>query len=338
MTDLRNPDALIRKGATPSDAARNPLLDNVSIAAFQDESEFIARVVAPTIPGETVGKYYVIDTDGIARNKAGERAPGTESAEGMWDLSQAEYGCKQIGYKEVLPEELIKTTGSAAAAENVTAASVAEVMLINSEVRFVSEFMGTGKWARDMAGAASNVADTSYIYWSTVSTSKPVANVLTERNKMKLRGKRYPNVMIIGADVEPYLLEHADIVGKLNNGQTPGGAAMASLADLAKVFKVDKVLTASAVYNTSKSSTASNSFIFPSKSVWMGYVNPNPAVRMPSALYRFADQQISGNAMGIRNWSYYDQPRRSQIVESAVDDCYKLVTAALGTWFDNIVQ
>lgn len=335
--DLRSLTALIRKGATPSDAARNLILDNVSIAAFQDEAEFIARAVSPTIPGETTGKYYVIDTDGIARDKADVRAPGTEAPEGMWDLSQAEYGCKQYGYKEVLPEELVKTVGPSAAAKAISAKAVAEVLLINSEARFVSEYMATGKWARDMAGAGSNVADTSYIYWSTASTSKPVANVLTERWGMKLRGKRFPNVMILGALVEPILLEHADIVGKLNNGQTPGSAAMASLQDLAKIFKVDKVITASAVYNTSKSATASNSFIFPSKSVWMGYVNPTPSVQQPSALYRFTDKMISGNDMGVRTWEYWDQDRRAFKIEGAVDDVYKLVASKQGMWFDGIV-
>ncbi len=154
---------------------------------------------------------------------------------------------------------------------------------------------------------------------------------------MKLRGKRFPNVMILGALVEPILLEHADIIGKLNNGQTPNGAAMASLQDLAKIFKVDKVITASAVYNTSLSATASNSFIFPSKSVWMGYVNPAPAIMQPSALYRFTDKQISGNPQGLRNWKYWDQDRRAWKIEGAVDDVYKLVAAKQGVWFDNIV-
>jgi len=334
--NLRDPNALIRKGATPSDAARNPLLDNVSIATFQDESEFIMNAIAPTIAGETTGRYYEIDTDGIARDKAEVRAPGTESAEGMWDLVQREYGCKQVGYKEVLPEELMKTMGPAAA--NVTAKSVAEVIRINTEVRGVTAYMSTGKWARDIAGDASNVTDVSFIYWSTTSTSKPVAQVLRERLLMKLRGKRFPNVMVLGAEVEPILLEHADIIGKLNNGQTPGQAAMASLQDLAKIFKVDKVLVASAVYNTSKSTTASNNFIFPSKSVWMGYVNPHPQVMQPSALYRFTDKMISGNDQGVRNWEYWDQPRRSQIVEAAVDDEFKLVAAKQGVWFDNIIQ
>ncbi len=333
-----DPNALIRKGATPSDAFRNQLLENVSIASFQEPGDFVAGQVFPTIPGETVGKYYVIDTDSIAQDKAAERPPGTEAEEGVWNLAQDEYGCRQYGYKEKLPEELVKTTQAAAKADVTSQQSVDEVLLINSEVRWATAFFRTGVWARDMAGAGSNVADTSYIFWSTYATSKPVSNVLAESIGMKLRGKRRPNTLVLGAEVEPFLLEHPDIIGKLNNGQTPGGPAMASRADLAKIFKVQRIIVAEAVLNTSKSATPSNSFILNSKSAWLGYVNPTPTIRQPSAGYRFADQQISGNAMGVRSWKYWDQPKRSWYVEGAVDDTFKLVSAKHGTFLDNIVQ
>lgn len=325
--------------ATPSDAARNPLLENISVAAFQDTGEFIARQWFPTIPSETqTGRYYEIDTNTVGQNKAGERAPGAEADEGSWDLAQREFGTTQYGYREKLPEELIKEMGGANA-DVVSQMAVDEVMLINEEIRVANAAFKTGVWARDMAGASSNVADTSYIYWSTASTSHPVANVLTERLRQRKVGKRFPNTMIIGAEVEPILLEHAEIIGKLNNGQTPGGAAQASLSDLAKIFKVDRVLVASAVYNTDLDpTTPSNSFIFDSKSVWLGFVNPRPAVRMPSAGYRFTWAGLAGNPMGVRSWKYWDQGKRSFYVEGAVDDVFKIVSANNGTFFSGIVE
>jgi hypothetical protein len=328
-----------RKAATPSDAYRNPVLDDVSIAAFQAEDEFVSRLVFPTIgSSDQQGKYYEIDMDSIAQDKAALRAPGTESEEGAWDLSIATFLCEQVGYKEKVPEELMASTGSAAAAEEVAALSVAEVMKISDEVRFAAACFATGKWARDMAGAASNVANTSYVYWST-GAATPINDVLYERTRMKLTGKRFANTMIIGAEVEPYLLTHPTIIGRLNNGQTPGGAAQASLADLAKLFKVDRVVVAGAVYNTAKEgATASNAFILNSKSAWLGYVAPRPSIMTPSAGYRFTWEGIAGNEQGIRNWSYWDQPRRSQIVEGAIDDTFKIVAPKLGTFLSNIVQ
>ena len=330
--------SLIRKAATPGDAYRNPVLENVSTAAFQDESEFVARSVFPTIAGGATGKYYEIDTDSIAQNKAAKRAPGDEAAEGTWNLSTTAYATEQLGYREKIPEELLSSTGSAARADTVATMSVAEVMLIASEVDWASRFFKTGVWARDMAGAASNVADTSYIYWSTPTTSTPINDVLAERIGMKLRGKRFPNVMIIGQAVEPYLLTHPTIIARVNSGQTPGQGADPTLNDLAKFFKVPKVIVASAVYNSAaENKTKSNAFILDSKSVWLGYVAPNPATMTPTAGYRFVDQELSGNAAGVRNWRYWDQPKRSWYVEGAVDDTYKLVSSSLGVFLGGIV-
>lgn len=321
--------SLVRKDATPSDAHRTPLLDNFSIAFFQEEEGFIARQVFPTIGGESTGKYYKITTP--KTNEAKLRAPGTEAEEGAWDLEQLEYGCKQYGYKEKIPEELISATGPSAKADEVSTRSVAEVLAINEETRFVDTYMKTGVWSRDVAGAAADAAAT-YIYWSTSATSKPVKNILTERLGIKQRSRRFPNVLVLGAELEPILLEHPDIIGKLNNGQTPGGPAMASLADLAKVFRVEKVIVASAVAG------ADDAFIFPSKSAWLGFANPTPSKMTPSAGYRFTDQDLAGNSDGIRNWRYWDQPRRSWFIETAVDDEFKVVSTECGVWLGNMIQ
>jgi hypothetical protein len=58
----------------------------------------------------------------------------------------------------------------------------------------------------------------------------------------------------------------------------------------------------------------------------------------PSAGYRFAWQGIAGNAMGIRNWSYWDQPRRSTFVEIAINDAYVQTAQKLGTFLSGIIQ
>jgi hypothetical protein len=327
----------IRKAATPGDAYRNPVLDNISTLALQDPSEFIARAVFPTIPGPTAGQYYEIDTDSIAQNKAAKRAPGTTAAEGTWNLSKSSYVCEQLGYREKITEEMLAATGVAARADQVATGSVAEVMMIASEVTWAADFFVTGKWGRDMAGASSSVADTSYKYWSS-SGSTPISDFLFERKRMRRFGKRFPNTLVLGADVESSLLTHADIIARVNAGQTPGAGADPTLNDLAKFFKVDRVLVANAAYNTAaEGKAATNEFILDSKSAWLGYVNPTPGIMSPSAGYRFADQEVSGNAMGVRNWKYWEQHKRSWYIESALDDVYKLVSTSLGTFLGGIV-
>lgn len=328
-----NRQSLVRKAATPADMYRNPVLENISNAAFQDPGDFVARAVFPTIAGPTSGTYFEINTDTIAMNKAAKRAPGTKAAEGTWDISKKTFTCEQLGYREKIPEELLAQGNQAARADAVATKSVAEVMLIASEVFWAANFFATGKWGRDMAGAAGTVADVSYKYWSTAG-STPIEDFLAERTRMKQKGKRFPNTLILGKNVEDTLLTHAEIVGRVNAGQTPGQAADPTLNDLAKFFKVDRVLVANASYNND----GSDDFILDSKSAWLGYVNPSPSVMTPSAGYRFADEELSGNAMGVRSWRYWNQDIRSFYVEGAVDDVFKLVSAKLGTFFDGIIQ
>lgn len=329
----------VRKSdALPSDVFRNPLLENVSTAAFQDTSMFVARAVCPTVPcSDEQVLYYQFDMNTIARDKMERRSPGSEARWGAWSVTKQTVLCDQYGYKEKLPEELIASAASSGNIDVVAAKSVAEVALINAEKRFGSAFWATGKWGRDMAGQAT-ADSTHYIYWNT-STSTPINDILAERQKILLAGKRLPNTLILGADVAATLMTHSQIVGRLNAGQTPGGPALASLEYMAKIFMVDRVLIAQAVYNSAnENATATNAYILDSKSALLCYVAPEPAVLAPSGAYRFAWQGIAGNAMGIRNWRYWDQPTRSFYVEVAVNDVYSMTGSSLGTFFTGIIQ
>jgi len=42
--------------------------------------------------------------------------------------------------------------------------------------------------------------------------------------------------------------------------------------------------------------------------------------------------------MGVRNWKYWDQPRRSWMVETAVNDAYLQTASKLGTFLTGIIQ
>jgi hypothetical protein len=326
------------KGAAPSDVYRNPVLENVSVAAFQDPSMFVARAVFPTIPSpDEQFKYYTFNMDTIGQDKARLRAPGTETEEGVFDASTATVLCEQYGYKEKVPEELAQSAGPAADMETAASQSVAEVLMINAERRFATNFFVTGKWARDMIGQATADA-THYIFWNS-ATSTPIDDVYTERGKILLAGKRLPNTMILGYTVAQRLLTNSQIINRINNGTRPGKIAMASLEDLAVLFGVERVLIAQGVYNSAKEgATASPAFCLDDKSAWLGYVNPKPSRMTPSAGYRGTWAGLAGNDEGIRTWRYFWMPKHSMYVESIVNDVFVMVNNKLGTFFSAIVQ
>jgi len=336
----------VRKSVVPSDVYRTPVLDDISIAAFQDDtSDFVARQWFPTVPEpDQQFKYYQIDMASIQQNKAQARAPGTPAEEGSWNASLVTALCEEFGYREKIPEELAKNLQGAAAAEEVAAKSVAEVMQISDEVRVAALAWKTGVWGRDMIGQATADA-THYIFWDAAG-GLPISNVLAERPKLKLASRRWPNTLVLGADVVAPLLTNPQVIARVVNGQRPGMSAQATLEDIASLFKVDRVLVAGAVYNTANETTQNAgaaqvdtpAFIFSSKSAWLGYVNPTPGKQQTSAGYRFTWQGISGNTDGYRTWKYWDQPLRSTWVEGAVDDTFKIVSPKAGMFFSAIVQ
>lgn len=330
----------VRKGAVPSDVYRNPVLENVSIAAFQDANDFVARQVFPTVPcADQAVQYYEFDMNTVAQDKARARAPGAPAEEGAWSVTKKPVIMGQFGYREKLPEELSTSFAASADAETASAMAVAEVLNISEEVRFATSFFTTSVWDHDNVGA-STASTNQYVFWNN-SASTPITDILAERIRLKLTGKRWPNTLVLGANVVPALLTNPQIVARVLNGARPSGtqAADVQLADLAQLFKVERVIQAGAVYNTANEGpTPTGSFILNGKSAWLGYVNPNPSRMQPSAGYRFTWQGISGNSEGIRNWRYWDQSVRSYWIEGAIDDVFQLVGKQMGAFFSGIVQ
>jgi hypothetical protein len=349
MVAAAAPRSMVRvtKGATPSDVYRNPVLENVSIAAFQDPSLFVAHTWFPTVPvTDEAFKYYVFDMNSIGRNKMQPRAPGTVAQEGQWNISETSALCLQYGYREKVPEELQLSAGPAADIDIAATRSCAEVSLINGEVR-ASAYFTTSIWTGGIGinGGSSGADITAgtatgsnqVIYWNN-SASTPLLDVAVQAQGLLLNGKRLPNTLILGALVLPQLLNHPTIIARLNAGQTTG-YARADLVALALAFGVERVLVAQGVYNSAnENATATANFIFTPKSAWLGYVAPQPAIMTPSAGYRFAWAGIAGNTEGVRNWKYWDQPMRSWYVETAVNDAYQTVTTTQGVFFTGVVQ
>jgi hypothetical protein len=328
------------KSVVPSDVARNGVLENISIAAFQDMDGFIARKVAPSIGvKDQAFKYLVMDNASISQNKAAARAPGTKAEEGSMNMTFAPGLTEQFGYREKLPEELVATVDGVGGAdmETTSTMSVAEVLAISDEVRFANAFFKTGVWARDIVGNASAGAG-QYVFWSS-SGSDPIGNILTELNTGQIASRKRANTLVLGANVLPKLLTNAQILARVLNGQRPGGAADPTQDDLSKLFKVDNVYVATAIMNTAKEGLAeSNAFIIDPNSAWLGYVAPRPALNQLSAMYRFTWSGLTGNSDGLRNWKYYEQAVRSTWIEGCVDDTFKLISAKAGTFFSAIVQ
>jgi hypothetical protein len=100
---------------------------------------------------------------------------------------------------------------------------------------------------------------------------------------------------------------------------------------LAGLFDVEKLVVATAQYDSAKKGvTASIGSIFPSEIVWLGFVNPTPSPKAPSAMYTF-----KSNMPPVRTWR--DEERKAEAVEVQKKLAPKVVASLTGYLIKDVI-
>ncbi len=151
-----------------------------------------------------------------------------------------------------------------------------------------------------------------------------------------------PNTLVLGSEfVFDALVDHPDIVDRIKYSGGVGNTtpAMVNEQTLAQLFKVDRVIVGNAVENTAlEGATNSHSFIG-GKTALLTYAAPNPGIMVPSAGYCFSWQNYlnAGNEFGIASRSFYMRKEAATRVEGEIAMDMKLVSSALGYFWNTIV-
>ena len=82
-------------------------LTNISVAYMQDASNFIADKVFPIIPVQKQSDlYFIYRREDFLRDEAQERAVGTESAGGNYNIDKSEpYFCRVYAFHKDVNEQ-----------------------------------------------------------------------------------------------------------------------------------------------------------------------------------------------------------------------------------------
>lgn len=335
-----------------SDVHVNKPLTNISIGYIQDENAFVAGKVFPVIPVDKQSDaYFTYDRGDFNRDEMEERTPGTESAGGTYAIGNETYYAKKRAFHRDIPDDVRNNADDPIDLDSEATLFVTQKALINREVNFATSYFTAGApgdtWTFDVDGVASgataagsfdptNASNNDVLQWND-SSSTPVEDIR--------RGKRYvqestgfkPNSLTLGQTVYDALVDHPDIVGRIDRGQTQG-AARANLVTLADLFEVDQVLVMGGVRNTAKAGvTAVHSFIG-GKHALLSYVPKAPGLMTPSAGYTFAWKAPFGmTPQGFRIKKFRMDNLESDRVE--IDSAYdqKKIAADLGYFFGGIV-
>lgn len=281
-----------------SDAHIDRALTNISVAYLQNESNFIADQVFPTIGvNRQSDVYYQYDKGDFMRDEARERAAFSESAGGDYGVeAQAPYFCRKSAFhKDIAPEERLNYDDPLSADQDATT-FVTQKMLIRREMAWANTYFKTGVWGTDKTGSATGTGDNEFMQWDK-DGSDPIRDITNASIAMAAETSYRPNTLVLSPYVFNALKNHMDILDRIK--YTQKGIVTTDL--LATLFEVDRVLVAWSVVNSAdKGAEDAVDFIY-GKSAMLCYSAPNPGLRQPSAGYIFAWTGLEGaGAFGNR--------------------------------------
>lgn len=321
---------------TPSSVHIDQPLTNLTLAYVQEQGNFIADKVFPTVGVQRQSdKYYVYDRAGMNRTGDVKKlAPRTEVERIGLAISNDSYFAEVYGLGMDFDEQTLANEDAALEIRAAGAQTLVNRVLIHREEQFASTFFAAGVWGSQ--STPSNL-------WSDYTNSTPIADVTAARRAMQLKSGGFkPNTMVIGKEVRDILINHPDILARLNGGATVSNTALITNAKIAEIFEVENLYVMEAVKNTAVEGAAESNAFIGGKHALLVHTPRSAGLMTPAAGLTFAWNNIPGaNNLGVSVESFSDDAlKRMQVAEHIqVKMAYdmKVVGSDLGYFFNSVV-
>ena len=320
---------------TPSQVHIDVPLTNLTIAYAQETAGFVADKVFGTVsvPKQS-DKYYKYDREGLRHGDVKVLAPRTEVNRVGMALSTDNYFADVRGLGMDFDEQMLANEDTMLEVRSQGANVLLEKIMIDREVRWADTFFKAGVWGTETTPAN---------LWSDYTLSTPIVDVTNARRAMQLKSGGYkPNCMVVGKEVRDILVNHPDILARLNGGATVANTALITDAKLAEIFEVEAFYVMEAVYNDAAEGLADNIGFIGGKHAMLAYKPSSMGLRTPASGAIFTWDSIPGvSGLGITVESFSDDAlKRQQIAEMIqvkVSDDMKVIGQDLGYFFKDVV-
>ena len=319
---------------TPSAVHVDQPLTNLTLAYAQSQENFIADKVFPTVGvSKQSDKYYLYDRANMNRTGDVEKlAPRTEVNRIGMTLSTSSYFADVYGLGMDFDEQTLANEDAMLDIRSAGAETLAMRLMIHREEQFATNFFSTGVWGTDNTLSGND-------QWSDYTNSTPIQDVTAARRAVQLASGGFkPNTMVVGKEVRDKLINHPDILARLNGGATVTNTALITDAKLAEIFEVENFYVMEAVKNSSVEGVAESNAFIGGKNALLAHTPSTAGLMSPAAGLTFAWNNLEGvNNLGITVESFSDDAlKRQQIAEMIqVKMSYdmKVVGADLGYLF-----
>jgi hypothetical protein len=320
---------------TPGDVHVNRPLTNIAIAFMQEERNFVAGRVFPTVPvAKQSDSYYIWDRADFHRDEAREVGPGGEAPIGALRLSTDNYNAKVYKFAHLISDQERANQDEVIDLDRTKTEDVMRKLLIRREKDWATKYFTTGVWTGSTT-AADLVGGVDFTVWSNYAASDPVTDIRAQIFHMaKLGVNPLRMKLTVGAEVFLKLLDHPKFIERFEQVQ----ASILNEQLMASVLGIGEVVVPMSVNNTAaEGATATMAYIH-GKSALLTYSPPAAGIDMPSAGYTFAWTGLTGaQGTGVRMKRFRRDVRDSDQIqgESAWDQ--KVVSSILGVFFSAAV-
>ena len=297
---------------TLKDLHVNAVLTNISIAYRNDA--YVADTIFPLVPVPKQSDIYVKYTAADwFRDEAQLRAPGEEAKRTGWNVDVTNtYYAQNYAIGHDIPDEVRSGADDVYDLDREASLFVTDKLQLRREVKFFSDFFTTSVWGTDKTG------NSDFTYWDTFASSVPIEDIHDGIETILNATGKKANTLVMGWQVFNELQDHPDLLDRIQYTQT--GIVTEDI--MARVFGVERVLVARAIYNTAaEGSTPSYSFTA-GKNALLCYVAPRPGRMEPSAGYTFVWNPFGGAGPQVIS-QRRDDARHTDVVEGF-------------SWFDTV--
>ncbi len=321
-------------------------LTNLTIAYMQSMDNFIATKVFPTVNvSKKTDKFYVYDR--AEWNRTGnvkDLAPRTRPERVGMSVSQDSYSINVRGLATDFDAETLANEDTALNTRAAGVNMLTSQLMIDRDKRWVSSYFVPGVWTTDWTGVAATPTATQVIHWDDYTTSTPIVDVTNILRTVHLTSGGFrPNVMVVTRDVRDILVNHPDILARLNGGATVDNPALVTDAKLAEIFGVAEFHIIDTIQNDTNEGAAESLSYLATKEVAFYYKPEAAGLMVPSAGYTFVwDELDRASGFGVTVKSYSGDYWRSQGIEEEVHSIlaydHKVIGADLGAFIDGVIS
>ncbi len=314
---------------TSSDVHVDAILTNISVAYIQNQANFIANQVFPSIPVEKQSdKYFTYTKGDWFRDEAQLRAPATESAGSGYTLSTSTYSANVYAFHKDVDDQVRANADSPINPDRDATTFVTQRMLLRQELDWNSTYFTTSVWDTDKTGG------TDFTQWSNYTSSDPITDIEAGKSTILTNTGFMPNTLVLGYDTYRQLRHHPDIVDRIKytSSEVPGEQT------LARLMGVDRILVAQAIQNSAAEGATASYAMVHGKHAGLFYVAPTPGLLTPSAGYQFTWRGVSDGMGANVGISRFRLPElRADRIEAQMAWDYKVVSTDLGYFFSGAV-